>query len=138
MAGKELRKDACLIVPCYRHVEPLLESLESLRARGMLVIAVDDGNAPEESAKLAAAASESVMILRNEENMGKGASVIRGFQKAAELGFTYAVQIDAARYMTGRSTGSALSQGTSPTSGWRSSSAGGRLSTRCAGSGSIP
>ena len=95
MAGKELRKDACLIVPCYRHVEPLLESLESLRARGMLVIAVDDGNAPEESAKLAVAASESVMILRNEENMGKGASVIRGFQKAAELGFTYAVQIDA-------------------------------------------
>lgn len=164
MAGKELRKDACLIVPCYRHVEPLLESLESLRARGMLVIAVDDGNAPEESAKLAAAASESVMILRNEENMGKGASVIRGFQKAAELGFTYAVQIDAdgqidtggiadvlaasekspgalstaSRYMTGRSTGSALSQGTSPTSGWRLSSAGGRLSTRCAGSGSIP
>lgn len=95
MAERERRTDACLIVPCYRHVEPLLESLESLRARGMLVIAVDDGNAPEESAKLAAAASESVMILRNEENMGKGASVIRGFRKAAELGFRYAVQIDA-------------------------------------------
>ena len=95
MAERELRTDACLIVPCYRHVGPLLESLERLRACRMPIIIVDDGNAPEEGARLAAAGSDDVIILRNEENLGKGASVIMGFRKAAELGFRYAVQIDA-------------------------------------------
>ena len=95
MAANDLRKDSCLIVPCYRHAGPLLEELGRLRAFRMPIIVVDDGNAPEESARLAAAASESVIVLRNEENMGKGASVLKGFQKAEELGFRYAVQIDA-------------------------------------------
>ena len=87
----------CAIVPVYRHESTTRKVAESLSAQGLSVILVDDGNAPEGHAILEAVASEvpNTVLVTRAQNGGKGAAVICGLEKAHELGFTHALQMDA-------------------------------------------
>jgi len=70
---------------------------QRLVATGLPVILVDDGNEKETQTSLAecAAKTAGLVLVRLEKNSGKGAAVIKGLEKAVELGLTHVLQIDA-------------------------------------------
>jgi glycosyltransferase involved in cell wall biosynthesis len=86
-----------ILVPIYRHVATAAPLAEKLSALGLPVILVDDGNGPEANAFLAeiTAQTPGLVLVTLEKNRGKGAAVIAGFQKAAEMGLSHVLQIDA-------------------------------------------
>ncbi|MCL1836537.1 MAG: glycosyltransferase family 2 protein [Treponema sp.] len=85
------------LIPVYRHVITACPLAERLAASGLPVIIVDDGNDAEGRAALAecAARTPGAALVRLEKNTGKGGAVIQGIKKAAELGLTHVLQIDA-------------------------------------------
>lgn len=87
----------CLIVPVYRHAATAVRLMNSLRAYGLPVFLVDDGNTAEDAAILARSGAEHafVTVVRRHENGGKGAAVIDGLRAAAMAGHSHALQIDA-------------------------------------------
>ena len=87
----------CAIVPSYRHVARLRNVTDALVALGLPVFLVDDGNAPEAAAVIAALADPQrrVTVIRRDANGGKGAAIKTGFAAAHAAGFTHALQVDA-------------------------------------------
>jgi len=85
------------LIPVYRHGKTACSLAEHLAASGLPVIIVDDGNDVETKSLLEECASKTsgVSLVRLEKNSGKGAAVAKGFEKAAELGLTHVLQIDA-------------------------------------------
>ena len=85
------------LIPVYRHAATAGPLAERLSALGLPVILVDDGNTPEEKAILESWAAKipALALVRLEKNLGKGGAVQKGFEKAAELGLTHLLQIDA-------------------------------------------
>jgi len=85
------------LIPVYKHGITACSLLKQLAATGLSIIVVDDGNNAETKALLAecAAKTPGVTLLRLEKNSGKGAAMAKGFKKAAELGLTHVLQIDA-------------------------------------------
>ena len=88
---------ACAVIPTCNHHKALSDILLRFITRDIAVIIVDDGSDPDEGERIAAiwARSPEVECLRSEVNEGKGSAVVRGLARAAERGFTHAVQIDA-------------------------------------------
>lgn len=87
----------CAIIPTFNHHLVLSDIISRFAARGVPVIVVDDCSDPAAAERIAhacdsAATSECV---RHDLNQGKGAAVLTGLARAAERGFTHAVQIDA-------------------------------------------
>jgi polyprenyl-phospho-N-acetylgalactosaminyl synthase len=84
----------CVLIPHYDNPKTLRSVVEGVLAHVPDVIVVDDGSGPE-----GRAAAEEVVDLADvvflEPNQGKGAACLAGFARAAELGFTHAVQMDA-------------------------------------------
>jgi len=85
------------IIPIYRHGKTACQLAEELAVTGLSVILVDDGNDEETKALLEECASKThgVLLVRLEKNSGKGGAVVKGFEKAKELGLTHLLQIDA-------------------------------------------
>jgi len=71
--------------------------LSRLRAQGLPVIVVDDGNEPGDACLIAdiCAVHDDVELLRRDFNGGKGAAVLDGIERAEARGFTHVLQIDA-------------------------------------------
>jgi glycosyltransferase involved in cell wall biosynthesis len=88
---------AGFVIPVYRHGETaraLALRLAGLYG-GMPVILVDDGNEEADRAPLEEAAQKAgVYLVVNAKNCGKGGAVMRGLEKAAELGLSHVLQID--------------------------------------------
>ena len=86
-----------VLIPVYRHGKTACPIAERLAAMGLPVIVVDDGNDEETKALLAGCAAKTpgVVLVRLEKNSGKGRAFIKGVEKAAELGLTHVLQIDA-------------------------------------------
>ena len=87
----------CAIVPVYRHESTTRKVAEGLSALGLSVILVDDGNTPEGHAILEQVAREvpDTILVTHAKNGGKGKAVVSGLEKAFELGYTHALQVDA-------------------------------------------
>lgn len=86
----------CIVIPCYKHIEPLLAKLPDLLRFGLKIIVVDDGNREPKASKLREQVNlMNQVLVRHEVNMGKGAAVYSGFKKAQELGYTHVLQLDA-------------------------------------------
>jgi len=85
------------LIPVYQHGVTACSLAERLAAFGLPVIMVDDGNDSETRTLLAeyAAAKPLVTLVSLKKNRGKGGAVTGGLKKAAELGLTHALQIDA-------------------------------------------
>ena len=93
------------LIPVYRHLSTVGPLAEKLTAFGLPVILVDDGNGPEARERLGglAAIRPGLVLVSLEKNMGKGYAISKGFEKAAELGLTHVLQIDAdCQHDTGR------------------------------------
>jgi glycosyltransferase involved in cell wall biosynthesis len=87
----------CLLVPHYNHHEQLARFLPDLLSTGMPILIVDDGSCAQSVAALTAllAGHAGIECLLLEKNGGKGTAVMRGIEKAALLGYSHSVQIDA-------------------------------------------
>jgi len=87
---------ACAVVPTLDNPRTVRAVVEALRAQGLEVVLVDDGSGPEGRAACEALAADGLAHLeRHARNAGKGAAVKTGFARAAALGFTHALQVDA-------------------------------------------
>ncbi|MDR0447411.1 MAG: glycosyltransferase family 2 protein [Treponema sp.] len=86
-----------ILIPVYRHGSTAIPLAENLAALGPPVILVDDGNDEETRASLAecAANTPGIVLVSLKKNTGKGGATIRGFEKAAELGLSHILMIDA-------------------------------------------
>ncbi|WP_417067223.1 glycosyltransferase family 2 protein [Niveibacterium terrae] len=88
----------CALVPVFNHQDAVGAVVHALLGHGLPVLLVDDGSDEACAAvlrALAAASPERVSLLVRRENGGKGAALIDGLRRAAELGFTHVLQIDA-------------------------------------------
>jgi len=85
------------LIPVYRHGKTACPLAERLSASALTVIMVDDGNDEETRNLLADCAAKipGVALVSLKKNSGKGEAVAVGFKKAAELGLTHVLQIDA-------------------------------------------
>jgi len=85
------------LVPVYRHGKTACPLVKRLAAFGLPVIMVDDGNDAQTKALLeeCAAKTAGVSLVSLEKNIGKGGAAAKGFEKAAELGLSHVLQIDA-------------------------------------------
>ncbi|MBI1359100.1 MAG: glycosyltransferase [Alphaproteobacteria bacterium] len=85
------------VIPAYRHADRLPSIIARLRAFGMPVVVVDDGNDDEIAAKLASLhdPANQVEVERRTQNGGKGAAMKTGFRAAARRGWSHALQVDA-------------------------------------------
>ena len=84
------------VIPVYNHGGPVVGVVAALCAHGLPVLLVDDGSEPGCAAVLDALAQQTgVTLERLHVNQGKGAAVMTGLHRAAQLGWTHALQIDA-------------------------------------------
>jgi len=78
----------CVLIPCYNHAATLGAVAAAARAHAPVLI-VDDGSTvpiPE---------VEGCTLLRLPRNQGKAAALRAGFRRAAELGYTHVITMDA-------------------------------------------
>ncbi|MDD5255189.1 MAG: glycosyltransferase family 2 protein [Candidatus Omnitrophica bacterium] len=81
----------CIIIPTYNEAKTISQIVRPLCRQGLDVVVIDDGS-KDTTASLASA--EGATVLRNAENQGKGASLIRGFQHALSNGFEAVITMD--------------------------------------------
>ncbi|RXZ36908.1 glycosyltransferase family 2 protein [Oxalobacteraceae bacterium CAVE-383] len=89
---------ACVVIPVYNHQHAIGAMVDAVLAQHVPCILVDDASEPGCAAELdriAAAYPGRVELLRHAVNQGKGGAVLTGFQRAADHGYTHALQIDA-------------------------------------------
>ena len=87
----------CLLIPCFDHGDTVGKVIDELAEYGLPCLVVDDGSAAPTRTILdeLAAARPFVSVHRHAENRGKGAATATGYRRAAERGFTHAIQLDA-------------------------------------------
>ncbi|MDR7332784.1 glycosyltransferase family 2 protein [Roseateles asaccharophilus] len=84
------------VIPVYNHGGPVVGVVAALRAHGLPVLLVDDASEPGCAAVLDTLAQQpGVTLERLTVNQGKGGAVIAGLRRAAQLGWTHTLQIDA-------------------------------------------
>lgn len=78
----------CILIPCFNHAATVAAVARAAAAQGPVIV-VDDGSTqslPE---------LPGCDLVRLQRNGGKGAALRAGFQRAAELGYTHAITMDA-------------------------------------------
>jgi polyprenyl-phospho-N-acetylgalactosaminyl synthase len=86
----------CAVIPTYDNARTLEAVVGGVREHVEDVIIVDDGSGPETQAVVASMKERGLAdAVHRPENGGKGAAVKTGLARAAERGFTHALQIDA-------------------------------------------
>ncbi len=84
---------ACVIVPTYNNERTIAEVLRRIQAFTRHIIVVNDGSTPETLSAIRNL-EEVPEIVDYTPNRGKGYALMRGFRRALELGYRYAVTID--------------------------------------------
>ncbi len=83
----------CVIIPAYNNGKTASDVIRGVLSYTSDIIFVDDGSTDETTQ--ASVKFHSVVVVRHEKNLGKGAALMSGFAKALSLGFTRAISIDA-------------------------------------------
>lgn len=83
----------CVILPTYNNVSSIANIIERVKAQCDDVIVVNDGS-NDGTADILQSIS-GITVVENKKNEGKGTALKKGFQKALELGFSYAITLDA-------------------------------------------
>lgn len=88
----------CAIIPHFDHVQQFSRIVGELAGTGLPLIVVDDASPPKpfcQLEELLDSSAPGTLLLRHNENQGKGGAVITGMNAALEAGYTHALQIDA-------------------------------------------
>ncbi len=88
---------ACAVIPIFNHHICLERIVIALRINQLPCILVDDGSdaTTKHAIRQITERDPQIECLTLPENTGKGAAVVAGIARAAEQGFTHALQIDA-------------------------------------------
>ncbi|MCX5699086.1 MAG: glycosyltransferase family 2 protein [Candidatus Omnitrophica bacterium] len=81
----------CVIIPTYNESRAIEDLINQITKLGLEVIIIDDGST-DDTVKIAAACGAKV--LANQRNMGKGASLIKGYNFALARGFEAVISMD--------------------------------------------
>jgi len=81
----------CVIIPTFNESKAIAGLIGQIHQLGLDVIIIDDGSS-DDTAKIAQASGAKV--LRNEFNLGKGASLIKGYDFAIAQGFDAVISMD--------------------------------------------
>ena len=81
----------CVIIPTYNESRAIADLINQITKLGLEVIIVDDGSV-DDTVKIATACGAKV--LANLKNMGKGASLIKGYNFALQCGFDAVISMD--------------------------------------------
>ena len=87
------RRGICVVVPTYNNETTIHDVVERCKEQSDDVIVVNDGCTDSTSSILANI--EGITIVTLSRNSGKGAALKMGFRKALEIGFSYAITLDA-------------------------------------------
>jgi len=82
----------CVIIPAFNESGNIAALIEKLHQQNLPVVVVDDGSSDNTAQ---AARQAGAVVLVNEKNQGKGASLIRGFGYALENNFSAVITMDA-------------------------------------------
>jgi len=88
----------CVLIPVYNHEHAIGKVLAHVLAHDLPCILVDDASSPACAAvldALAAANPGRVLLERHACNQGKGGAVLTGFGRAAQIGYSHVLQVDA-------------------------------------------
>lgn len=87
----------CLLIPVYNHPNGIRHTIAKVAEFNLSCILINDGSDDTCTAILRDITRQHpwVTLIESPTNNGKGAAVKMGFFKAAEMGFSHAVQIDA-------------------------------------------
>lgn len=83
----------CAIIPAYNNQKTVLKVIEVVWAFISDIIVVNDGSTDGTAGLLTE--KQDIELVSYQTNRGKGFAIRKGFEKALELGFDYAVTIDA-------------------------------------------
>ena len=83
--------NTCVIVPTYNEAGTVGELINEIRSQNFAVIIIDDGS-QDNTAEIAQ--NSGAMVLRNQKNLGKGASLIKGFGYALTNSFDAVITMD--------------------------------------------
>jgi glycosyltransferase involved in cell wall biosynthesis len=67
----------CVIIPTYNEAEGIAKLVKEIRLQNLDVLVVDDGSSDN---TFQVAKDSGAIVLRNQDNQGKGASLIKGFK----------------------------------------------------------
>lgn len=81
----------CVIIPTYNEEKNIGNVLSEVKSQNLEVIIVDDGSLDNTQA---VALKNGCTLLRNEQNEGKGASLIKGFNYALSKNFDAVITLD--------------------------------------------
>ncbi len=88
----------CVLIPVYNHEHAVGAVVQAVLAHGLPCLLIDDGSSPacaQVLRNLQAAEPGRITLLVHPINQGKGGAMLSGFQEAARLGYSHALQIDA-------------------------------------------
>ena len=80
-----------VLIPTYNEEKAIGAIIDKIRAQKLEVVVVDDGSA-DQTQKIAR--SKGAVVIRNEQNLGKGFSLIKGFEYCLKNGFDSVITMD--------------------------------------------
>lgn len=83
----------CVVIPTYNNASTIAQVIADVKRYCLDVIVVDDGCTDGTGDILSS--QKDITVLRHPHNRGKGTALKSGFRKALDLGFSYAVTLDA-------------------------------------------
>ena len=84
----------CALIPTYNNAGTILDVVRRTHAQLSDIIVVNDG-CTDDTLSLLSTLDFPITIVSFERNKGKGKALAAGFRKAIEMGFEYALTIDA-------------------------------------------
>lgn len=83
--------NTCVIVPAYNEARNLPNLIRQIKDKRLAILVIDDGSIDD---TFNVAKQYGVMVLKNDKNQGKGASLIKGFSYALANNFSSVIIID--------------------------------------------
>jgi glycosyltransferase involved in cell wall biosynthesis len=84
----------CVIIPTYNNSDTLLKVIEDVLSYTHQVIVVNDGSTDRTKTLLESGLDPQVNVIGYQRNRGKGYAIKKGFLRALDLGYDYAITID--------------------------------------------
>ena len=81
----------CVLIPTYNESHKIARILQEIKKQNLEVVIIDDGSS-DNTAQIAK--NNGAIVLRNETNQGKGASLSRGFNYSLESGYDAVITMD--------------------------------------------
>lgn len=86
-------RGVCVVIPTYNNASTIARVVADVKQYCLDIIVVDDGCT--DGTKNILSTIDGITVVTHPENQGKGTALKSGFRKALEMGFSYAITLDA-------------------------------------------